>query len=328
MAAARTLVALGGNAIGRSGGTGAWNEAVLEMRRSAAGLARLVRDGHRLFLTHGNGPQVGRMLLQNEIARAEVPVRPLDVLVAESQAQIGYLIATELTPALRRVGAARTVLPFASRMVVSGSDPAFAHPDKPIGPYYSDAQARLLRKNRGWTLAADAARGGYRRVVPSPRPVAWVEARAFVALAASRAAEGIIPVVAGGGGIPVLDRGGGRYEGVEAVIDKDRSSALVGRALGARTLVVLTDVPSVLVGFRRPFERPLGQVGVAEMQGYLERGEFAAGSMAPKVEAALDFLSGGGRKVLITDSAHLAEGVADRAGTRISAAGWSGAGDA
>lgn len=315
------LVALGGNALGRSGGTGAWTESVLEMRQSAQRLARLVPAGHRLFLTHGNGPQIGRMLLQNEIARTEVPIRPLDVLVAESQAQIGYLIASELTPELRRAGAPRTVLAFPSRMVVSATDPAFGHPDKPIGPYYSEAQSRLLRKNRGWTLLADAARGGYRRVVPSPRPVVWVEAAAFRRLVDSRAADLLVPIVAGGGGIPVLDRGGGRYEGVEAVIDKDRSAALVGRALDVRQLVILTDVPEVRVGFRRPFERPLGEVGAKELRGYLDHGEFGPGTMAPKIEAALDFVAGGGRSVLITDFAHLIEGLAGRAGTRISAAG-------
>ncbi len=321
MADPRLVVALGGNVIGRSGGTGAWSEAVREVRRSAPAIARLLRRHWQLCLTHGNGPQVGRLLLQNELARAEVPVLPLDVLVAESQAQIGYLLATELSPALRRAGVPRTVLSFPTRMVVAADDPAFSRPDKPVGPYYAEAQARLLRKSRGWTLLADPARGGYRRVVPSPRPVAWVEARAFRAVLASRAAERILPVVAGGGGIPVRDRGGGRYEGVEAVIDKDRSAALVGRALGATSLVILTDVPSVVVGFRRPFERPLGEVGPAELRGYLEAGEFGSGTMAPKIEAALDFLAGGGRSVLITDPPHLEDGLAGRAGTRIGRTG-------
>ncbi|MGI0151968.1 MAG: carbamate kinase, partial [Thermoplasmata archaeon] len=165
------------------------------------------------------------------------------------------------------------------------------------------------------------ARGGFRRVVPSPRPLAWVEGPAFRALAESGLLRTVLPVVAGGGGIPVVDRGGGRFEGVEAVIDKDRASAVVAAVLHIDTLALVTDVPAAVVGFRRPWERPLGEVSASELRGLLARGEFGAGSMAPKVEAILDFLAHGGRRGLITDSTHLARGLAGHAGTRVERSG-------
>lgn len=317
MTRGRIVVALGGNAIARAGGEGTWQESVQQMRQTAPALAEIVAGGAELLVTHGNGPQVGRLLRQNEIAQREVPARPLDVLVGETQAELGYLVQQELTPALVRARAPRTVLSFLSRVVVSAKDPAFRRPTKPVGQYYSEQEARVLRKSKSWAMVHDPARGGWRRVVPSPKPVRWVEGEAFGQMYDSVLARSIVPVVAGGGGIPVLDRGRGRLEGVEAVIDKDYTAALVARTVHADTLAILTDVPAVAIGYRKPWERWLGEVRPRELRGYLQRGEFGEGSMGPKVEAALHFLADGGRRALITDSGSLDRALAGESGTRI-----------
>ncbi|MCI4363049.1 MAG: carbamate kinase [Thermoplasmata archaeon] len=313
----RLVVALGGNALERAGGTGSWEESVIQMRTAARALATAAAQGEELLLTHGNGPQVGALLRQNELAEREVPPRALDVLVAETEGQIGYLIAQELEPELARSGRPRIVQNFPSRMVVSSRDPALRRPSKPIGRFYTENEANLLRKNRGWTLARDAARGGWRRLVPSPRPIGWVEAESFLQLLAHHLTDRTMPIVAGGGGIPVLDRGHGRFSGIEAVIDKDYAAALVGRLVGAPRLAILTDVPAVAVGFHKPWERWLTDVRAAELRGFVEAGEFGAGSMLPKVEAALDFLDGGGKEVVICDTSTLPRALRGETGTRI-----------
>lgn len=317
MAAERIVVALGGNALSRSGGEGTWEESVREMRRTAPALAEVVAAGGQLILTHGNGPQVGMLLRQNELAQREVPTRPLDVLGAETQGQIGYLIEQELTPSLRKARAARPVLAFVSRMVVSRRDRAFSRPTKPVGQYYTEEEARLLRKGRGWTLVHDPARGGWRRVVPSPVPRRWVEGAVFRQLMDSGLSKLCVPVAAGGGGIPVVETGRDRYDGVEAVIDKDLAAAVVGADTAAGTLAIVTDVPGVAVGFRKPWERWLGAVRAKELKELLRRKEFGEGTMAPKIRAALEFLERGGRRAIITDSATLGRALDDDAGTRI-----------
>jgi carbamate kinase len=312
-----TVVALGGNALERAGGPGDWAEARRNMRATAAALVEVVRDGHALAVTHGNGPQVGQILRQNEIAEREVPPRPLDVLGAESEGQIGYLVAQELEAALRRARVARSVLVFVSRMEVASSDPAFRHPTKPVGRFYSEAEVRVLRKRTGWTLAYDGPRGGWRRVVPSPRPVRWVEAEAVARLLGRSWGDHVVPVVAGGGGIPVVRRRAGALEGVEAVIDKDRGAAVVAGALGATTLAIVTDVPGVAVGFRKPWERWLGDVSMEELATHQKQGEFAEGSMGPKVESVLTFLAHGGKRGVICDIPSLRRALRGEAGTRV-----------
>lgn len=313
----RAVVALGGNALEPAGGDGSWGEAQRTMRAATRALSTALREGTELILTHGNGPQVGALLRQNELAEHEIPARPLDVLGAESQGEIGYLIALELEAALVRDRQPRTVLCFPTRMVVDPKDPAFASPTKPVGRYYTEAEANLLRKNRGWKLERDSARGGWRRLVPSPRPLRWVEQETFREWLARRRPDASIPVVAGGGGVPVVERSGGRLEGVEAVIDKDLAAALVATAVGARRLAILTDVPGVAVGFHKPWERWLGEVSASELRAHLGRGEFGSGSMAPKVEAALGFLAGGGKEATIGDIAGLPRALRGEGGTRV-----------
>jgi carbamate kinase len=314
---AGVLVALGGNALARSGGRGSWEEAREQVRATVPVLAEIAAQGHELILTHGNGPQVGALLRQNELGEPEIPALPMDALGAETQGQIGYLIQAELTPALRRLGVDRSVLTVISRTEVAADDPAFKDPTKPVGRFYNDAEAEQLRTKFGWILAFDEARGGWRRLVPSPHPVRWLEGRAVRQLLASGLGTGWIPIVSGGGGIPVVPRAGGGYEGVDAVIDKDLSAALVARELGLETLAIVTDVPGAAVHFGTPRQRWLEKVTRAELRTLLARGEFGAGSMGPKVEAGLDFLDGGGRRFIITDIPSLPRAIRNEVGTRV-----------
>lgn len=311
------LVALGGNALQRAGGDGTWTEMATQMRATAPALAQLARDGHELIVTHGNGPQVGALLRQNELAAREVPPRPMFVLDAQSEGEVGFLVQQELSRALAEANVPRTVVTFISRMEVALRDPAFRRPTKPVGVYYSEPESRLLRKRHDWTMEFDGARGGWRRVVPSPKPVRWLEAETVRAVLRDGGGLRTVPVVAGGGGVPVVAKGGGTYEGIEAVIDKDRAAAVVARELGVDLLAIVTDVPGAAVGFRKPWERWLGEVSAEELAEHVTRGEFAEGSMGPKVDAGLAFLAGGGRRFLITDVPSLARALRGEAGTRV-----------
>jgi carbamate kinase len=313
----RIFVALGGNALQKAGGAGTWAEAVEQMRATAVTLTRVVRDGNELLLTHGNGPQVGALLRQNEVAARQVPPRPMHVLGAETEGQVGYLIQQELGRALSEARLKRAIVPLICRIKVSRRDPAFQNPTKPVGSYYSEDEARLLRKREGWHMAYDGARGGWRRVVPSPKPVAWVEEEVLRFLMSQGWGAHVIPVLAGGGGVPVVTSPKGGLVGVDAVIDKDLVAGLLAGNVRADTLAIVTDVPGVAIGFRRPWERWLGEVTADELGQHLQAGEFAEGSMRPKVEAALSFLAQGGRRALITDAPSLPRALRGEAGTRV-----------
>jgi carbamate kinase len=314
---ARVLVALGGNAIQRSGDHGRWDESVRRMRATVPVLAGLAAAGHELILTHGNGPQVGALLRQNELGVPEVPQQPLDVLGAESEGEIGYLIQQELEPALRRRKIDRTVVTIVSRVEVSRKDPAFLQPSKPVGHFYSASQAEALHRSLRWTLKEDAGKRGWRRVVPSPKPRRWVEGRAVERLLKAGLGRHWVPVVAGGGGIPVVRARGGRQAGVDAVIDKDLTASLVAREIRADVLAIVTDVPAAAVGFGTPAQRWLGEISGSELARYYGEGQFAEGSMRPKVEAVLEFMRAGGERALITDIPSLKAALAGRAGTRV-----------
>ncbi len=314
--AARHLIALGGNAIQPPHDRGTWAEAVAQVRRTAGTLATVARPGRELIVTHGNGPQVGTLLRGAELAAPEVPAPPMHVLGAETQGQIGYLIAQELSAAFRRARVPRSVLPIISRVEVSLRDPAFRAPTKPVGRFYSVKEARELERKLGWTMHADVQRGGWRRVVPSPQPRRWLEGDTVRAMLAAGLGTQCVFVVTGGGGIPVVRRGS-YWEGVDAVIDKDRGAALVARCLEVDTLAIVTDVPGAALDYQSRHPRWLGRVGLDELTRYWKRGEFSEGSMGPKVEAGIRFLRNGGRTFVITDIPSLPEALAGRAGTRV-----------
>jgi carbamate kinase len=285
--------------------------------RRAAELARSVRlllaRAAGLVLVHGNGPQVGMILLRVEGTRERLPPEPLDVLVSETQGSIGYLLSRALRNALRSEEAAVGVTTILTQVEVDPADPAFLRPTKPIGPPYSDEAAELLRQ-RGWHMVREVGRG-WRRVVPSPRPLSVVE------LAAIRAAAGPgqVVIAGGGGGVPVCVDGARGHVGVEAVIDKDRTAALLAQALKAEGFVILTGVARVVEGFGGARPRPLARVRAAHMRALLAAGEFPPGSMGPKVEAACDYVERSGRPALITDAAHLESALRGEDGTWIEA---------
>jgi len=298
-----TVIALGGNALMRPGERGTAAEQRANLRETCEALRPLLGDGE-LVVTHGNGPQVGNELVRQERAADEVPPLPLYLAVAQTQAEIGALIESELAAV-----AERPVICVLTHVRVDQDDPAFAQPTKPVGPFYSEEHARRLESERGWAVAHDPGRG-WRRVVPSPEPLEIVELEAVRMLVAA----GSIPVACGGGGIPVSSRNG-RLSGLDAVIDKDRASSLLAVALGAERLVILTDVDAVNRGWGTPAQEEVRVLDAASAEALLP--ELATGSIGPKLEAALAFAQATGRDGLITSAGSLAEALAGRAGTRV-----------
>ncbi|WP_019177588.1 carbamate kinase [Methanomassiliicoccus luminyensis] len=307
------LVAVGGNAILGRGQKATLEDQMGNLRATSAQIARLVRDGHEVVLTHGNGPQVGSILLQNELAAREVPPMPLDACVAESQGLIGYMMQQTLTEALRSEGCRNTVTCVLTRVLVDEADEAFKAPSKPIGPYYREEEARTLRDEKGWVMVEDRARGGWRRVVPSPRPVSIVEASAIHRLVSG---GDEVVIAAGGGGVPVVERGG-RLEGVEAVVDKDLSAACLARSARASLMVFLTDVEQVYLDYGTARQRPISSMTADEAEKYLREGQFPPGTMGPKIEAAVRFLRSGGKRALIAQPQCIHKALASKAGTQI-----------
>jgi carbamate kinase len=303
------VVAIGGNAL-----TGAGQEGTAgQIAANAADMARAVAVLHQqrpVVVVHGNGPQVGNLSIQQECAVETVPAQPLHQLGAMTQGQLGSVLVREID----RVCGPRSAVAVVTHVEVDPDDPAFHDPVKPVGPFFPAARARELAAERGWQVREDSGRG-YRRVVPSPRPHDIVELTAVRALVAA----GLVVVAAGGGGIPVSRDGSGGLHGVDGVIDKDHAAAVLGAALGAGELYLLTGVDAVMLDFGRPDQRPAYRLGAGQAQAYLVQGQFAAGSMGPKVEAALEFLSGGGRRAVVTSARRLADVAAgkDGAGTVI-----------
>ena len=309
----KLVVAIGGNALAPASESA---DAAAQRRRieaTCARLADLVQAGHDVVLTHGNGPQVGNILLQNEETRHLVPAMPLDVCGAESQAQIGYLLAQSLRNEFASRKIERDVVCVVTQVLVDAKDPAFANPTKPIGPYYTREDEIIVKKAKGWKMVYDQ-RGGWRRVVPSPRPVDVVEKDVLRRLVGN--GDGRVVIAAGGGGIPVVRRDG-KLVGVEAVIDKDLAAAVLARSIGWKHLVIATDVPQVALDFGKPNQRFLDRLTASEARKYLAQGEFPPGSMGPKIEAVVEFLEAGGEHAVITDLEHLGPAVEGKAGTRI-----------
>lgn len=305
------VAALGGNALSPPGGTGTVAEIQAALALTATHLARLVVAGTRLVVTHGNGPQIGRILLQQEAASPEVPPMPMDVCGAQSQGQIGYLLAQALENAFRQVGDDTPVLCLVTQVVVDGRDPAFRRPTKPVGPTFTEADARRIATETGYVMRHIAA-GGWRRVVPSPSPVRFVAERALLAALET----GSVVIAAGGGGVPVVDDGS-MLRGVEAVVDKDLTASRLARLVAADVLLILTEVAVVQQGFGTPDAKQLSRLTVGDARELLANGEFPAGSMGPKIEAACLFVESGGARAVITDLDSATAALAGDAGTQV-----------
>jgi len=299
------VIALGGNALIRPGEEGTVAEQYARLRELGGALRALPAD-QPLVLTHGNGPQVGRVLLRSDMCAGSVPTLPVDLAVASTQGTIGAMLAQLIGETTGRPAAA-----LITHTLVDPRDPAFADPRKFVGRFYSEEEAQLRAAEMGWQVREDPGRG-WRRVLPSPTPEAVLELEAIRALLAAQ----IAVVAGGGGGVPVIQMGQ-RLAGVEAVVDKDHASALLAAQLDARRLFILTGVDEVMVDFGRPTQRPLREVSVAALREHAMAGQFPAGSMGPKIEAALNFLAGGGEEVLITSPERLADALAGERGTWI-----------
>lgn len=305
------VIALGGNAILRRGQTGTAEEQAENIRTACRQIARVVAMGHRVVVTHGNGPQVGNILIQNEAARDRVPAMPLDVCGAQSQGQIGYLLQRELGGALWAEGVPRPVVTVVTQVVVDPRDPAFRNPTKPVGPFYAEREARALMQAEGWVMREDAGRG-WRRVVPSPAPRRVVELDAIRALVGL----GVVVIAAGGGGVPVAEGPDG-LRGVEAVIDKDLTAQRLATQLGADLLAILTDVPGVYLRYGTAEQKALDRVRASELEAYLREGHFADGSMRAKVEGAIAFVRAGGERAVIAALEEALAAVEGHSGTHV-----------
>jgi carbamate kinase len=306
------VLALGGNAIIPEQGTGTIEEQIAVTRSTARQILDVVRNGTELIITHGNGPVVGNIVIRNEAARDIIAPMPLDICGADSQGGLGYMIQQVFGNELRKAGLDRTVVTVVTQVTVDPDDPAFREPAKPIGPFYGKTTAENIAAQKGWVVAEDAGRG-YRRVVPSPRPLEIVEAGVVSDLVHA----GRIVVAVGGGGIPVVRDPDGSLRGVEAVIDKDLASSVLAREQGVEALVMVTAVPKVALNFGKPDQLDVDLMSTSEAKRYLEAGEFPPGSMGPKIQAAIEFLEGGGREVIIASCGEIALAIQGKAGTRI-----------
>jgi carbamate kinase len=305
------VVALGGNAILRPGQKGTAEDQVANVKMTCESIARMVKEGYRVVITHGNGPQVGNILIQNLHSQDLVPAMPLDVCGAKSQGLIGYMIQQALHNELVKDGINTPVVTVLTQVVVNEHDPAFRNPTKPIGPFYTEEEARRFAGERGETWKEDSGRG-WRKVVPSPLPVEIFERSAISALIE----EGVVVIAAGGGGIPVI-RKGNTLSGIEAVIDKDLASSKLALDIKADTLLILTDVERVAINYRTPSEAYLTGITVSEAKKYMDEGHFSAGSMGPKVQAAVNFAANGGTSIIASLN-RSQDALRGKSGTRIS----------
>lgn len=306
------VVALGGNAISREFEEGNITQQFENTRKSLDSLVPLLKQGYNMVVTHGNGPQVGNALIRVEESRHLVPPLPLGIVVADLEGGMGYMIQQSLFNKLHDAGVKREVMTILTQVLVDPDDPSIKNPTKFVGPFFKQEQVAELEHKRNWTMKED--RGGkYRRVVSSPLPISVFEKNIIKSLVQ----QGIIVVAAGGGGIPVYLDSRGWLEGVDGVIDKDRTSAVLANEIGAQSLVIVTGVEKVALRFGKPDQKDLDMMTTAQAQAYLDAGEFPAGSMGPKIGAAIDFIQAGGEEVIITSIEKTAEALAGNAGTRI-----------
>jgi carbamate kinase len=308
----RIVVALGGNAILQSKALSSYDEQFANVQRTCRQIVELIARGYQPIFTHGNGPQVGNLLIQNEAAARLVPAVPLDVCGAETQGQIGYMIQQALQNELRARGLSRPVVSVVTQVLVDADDPAFAIPLKPIGPFLPrEIAVERMRERRETWVEVDAR--GWRKLVASPQPLAIVEVDGIHALIDA----GAVVIACGGGGVPVLRRPDGRLEGVEAVVDKDSAAARLALEVGASALLILTDVPGVAMDFGKPSERFLRRLTLTELERLLVQEPFSAGSMGPKVRAAYRFVHDGGGQATICALEDALAGLQGSAGTLV-----------
>lgn len=307
----KVVIALGGNAILQPKQEATYENQRENVRISTEIIAKIVKNGHEVIVTHGNGPQVGNILRQNEEAKDVVPALPLDVCSAESQGFIGYMMEQTLKNELNKLGLNNQVVSMLTQTEVDRHDPAFEDPSKPIGVFYSEEEAKQLAEEKGWDVKEDAGRG-WRRVVASPNPKSILSSDTIKLLTDNK----VIVIASGGGGIPVVREEDGSLTGIEAVIDKDRSAFRLAEEAKADVLMILTDVDNVFVNYGKPDQKALGTITLEEAKGYADEGQFSAGSMGPKVEAAMKFAEMGGRAIICSlGQADLA--VEGKAGTQI-----------
>lgn len=305
------LIAVGGNSLIRAGQKGTIEEQIANARMTANRIVDIAARGYRLVITHGNGPQVGSQLLRSEIASSQTYTLPLDLCVAMTQGEIGFVLQNAIESAFRERKLHIPTATIITKVLVDRNDPAFQRPTKPVGPFYSREIAERKRDELGWNIVEDAARG-YRRVVASPKPVGIMELEVIQ----DCLERDCIVIAAGGGGIPVA-YDDGHVCGVEAVIDKDRASALLASQLHMERLAISTEVDRVYLDFKSPNRKPLASMTVAEAKQHLAAGQFPEGSMGPKIEAAIDFLEQGGREVIVTNPEHLLQAAEGTEGTHI-----------
>ena len=309
------VIALGGNAIIRAGQAGTVDEQFTNLQQTGKQLVGLLGGHNRIVITHGNGPQVGNLLLAVEAA-GDVPPLPLDACSAATQGFVGYMIQQSLSNCLRKMGLTHNITTVVTQVIVNQHDPAFQRPSKPIGPFYSSAQAGILKESKGWHMVNDSDRG-YRRVVPSPEPLEIQQARIIKSMLDANE----IVIAVGGGGVPVIRRPDNSLRGVEAVIDKDLASARLAMDIGADVLLILTAVETVFINFGKPSQKSLRKIIDGEAEVLLKEGQFGAGSMEPKMIASLKFLrstpAGRRREVIITTPEKTLDALAGKTGTRI-----------
>jgi carbamate kinase len=307
------VVALGGNAITKKGEEDTIARQFRNTRESLRGIVELIRDGYNLAITHGNGPQVGNAIFRVELARGKAPILPLGICVADTEGGMGYMIEQSLQNRLEKESIRRDVVTIVTQVIVDKNDASIKEPSKFVGQFYTRKEAKKLAKERGWMVKEDRAKM-WRRVVPSPIPLEIVEKRTIKNLVE----KGVIVIAAGGGGIPVYAERNGTLEGMDAVIDKDRASAILARDIGAELLLILTEVERVALNFGTLLQMDLDKLTTEEAKKYLKEGHFPPGSMGPKIEAAIQFVESGGREVIITSIPKAHDAVKKKvAGTRI-----------
>ncbi|MGZ4779634.1 MAG: carbamate kinase [Thermoanaerobaculia bacterium] len=306
------VIAFGGNALLRPEDRGTQEEQIARAKQAARWLAEIVRHDYKLIVVHGNGPQVGNILVQAEEASTKIPPQSLDVAVAQTEGAIGFMLQQALRNRLESIGQPGEVATILTEVQVDAGDPAFKKPTKPIGPFFTRYRAEALERDLGWTMHEDSGRG-WRHVVASPRPLKILNVETIAHALVSAA----VVIAAGGGGIPVVRGRDGQWRGIEAVIDKDFASSLLAADLKADVYIVLTNVAQVAIDFNKPTQRALDRITVEEAEKHLAAGQFPAGSMGPKIEAAIQFVRSSGKDVLITDVESVRDALDGKGGTWI-----------